>query len=216
MPVTALPPKPNVASRTGLEQLFDARLAPITALLTLTWFMHVATFYFLMKWIPKLVVDMGYAAHSAADVLVWANVGGVVGTITVSLLTQRYKLQKLVIAAMACGAIAVAVFGQGLTSLAALSTVAAIAGLFTTGATAGLYGILAQSFPTSLRAGGTGLVIGFGRGGAAFGPIMAGLLFSAGWSLSWVALIMACGSLIAAAGLSSMRALTYRLNQAQA
>ena len=213
-PVPALPPKPR-SDDSSVKGLFKAGLARITMILTLACFMHIATFYFLMKWIPKLVVDMGYPADGAAGVLVWANVGGAVGSITVSLLTQKYRLQELVIAAMLCGSIAVGVFGQGLASLTTLSINAAVAGLFTTGATAGLYAILAQSFPTSLRAGGTGFVIGIGRGGAALGPIIAGLLLSAGWPLSWVAPFMACGSLVAAAALSQMTGSRVRPSQMQ-
>ena len=74
---------------------------------------------------------------------------------------------------------------------------ACIGGIFTNGATAGLYAVIAQSFPARLRAGGTGLVIGVGRAGAALGPVLAGLLFTAGWSLGPVALMLACGTLIA-------------------
>jgi benzoate transport len=205
-PVSALLQTSPINSRPGIKRLFEADLAPITVTVTLAYFMHIATFYFLMKWIPKLVADMGYSAQSAAEVLVWANVGGVGGSIAVSLLTQRYQLREIVIGAMVCGGIAVAVFGQGIPSLATLSFTAAIAGLFTTGATAGLYAVFAQSFPTSLRASGTGFAIGFGRGGAALGPITAGLLLAAGWPLSWVAPFMACGCLIAAAALSRMTA----------
>ena len=209
-PVTALPPRPRVNGSAGIKGLFESGLAPTTMILTLAYFLHIGTFYFLMKWIPKLVVDMGYPAESAAEVLVWANVGGALGSIGVSLLTQKYRLLELVIGAMLCGSIAVGVFGQGLASLTALSINAAVAGLFTTGATAGLYAIFAQSFPTSLRASGTGFAIGIGRGGAALGPIVAGLLFAAGWPLSWVAPFMACGCLVAAGGLSQMTAARVR------
>jgi MFS family permease len=132
------------------------------------------------------------------------EIGGAAGSIAVSLLTQRFPVRAIVIGAMICGSIAVTIFGQGLASLTTLSVIAAVAGLFTTGATAGLYAIFAQTFPASLRAGGTGFAIGFGRGGAALGPIVAGLLFSAGWPLSWVAPVMACGCLVAAATLAQM------------
>ena len=46
------------------------------------------------------------------------------------------------------------------------------------------YAMFAQAFPTQLRASGTGLVIGFGRGGAALGPVCAGILFSIDWPLT--------------------------------
>ena len=55
-----------------------------------------------------------------------------------------------------------------------------------------------------MRGGGTGIVIGIGRGGAALGPIVAGFLFSLDVGLPMVALGMALGSLIAAGALFAL------------
>ena len=52
------------------------QLVRVTVLLTLAYFLHIMAFYFLLKWVPKIVVDMGFTPSSAAGVLVWANVGG--------------------------------------------------------------------------------------------------------------------------------------------
>jgi hypothetical protein len=52
-----------------------------------------------------------------------------------------------------------------------------------------------------VRAGGTGFVIGVGRGGAALGPILAGFLFANGVGLATVAAVMALGSVVAAIAL---------------
>lgn len=200
-----LPPAESALSKVSLAEAFAPGMAGITILLTLAYFGHIMTFYFLMKWIPKVVADLGFPAAAAGGVLVWANVGGATGSVALSLLTQRFDVRQLVTGAMIGGAVAVAAFGQGLHTLAALSSVACVAGFFTNGATAGLYAVFAQSFPARLRAGGTGLVIGIGRGGAALGPIVAGLLFSTGWPLSWVAPAMAIGSLVGAGALFSLR-----------
>ncbi|MDH7639259.1 MFS transporter [Sphingomonas oryzagri] len=197
-PLAELPPLAEPPSRPNLTELFRPGIAAVTVALTIAYFAHIMTFYFLMKWIPKVVVDMGFPPASAGGVLVWANVGGATGSIVISLLTQRFGVRQLIIGAMVGGGVAVASFGQDLATLGQLSLAAAIAGFFTNGATAGLYAVFAQSFPTRLRAGGTGLVIGIGRGGAALGPIVAGLLFAAGWPLHWVAPLMACGTLAAA------------------
>ena len=50
-----------------------------TLLVALAYFFHITTFYYILKWVPKIVVDMHFAASEAAGVLVWANVGGVAG-----------------------------------------------------------------------------------------------------------------------------------------
>jgi MFS family permease len=98
-----------------------------------------------------------------------------------------------------------AVFGRGQGDLAQLTLVCAIAGFFTNAGIVGLYGILAQVFPTDLRATGTGFAVGFGRAGSLLAPIIAGLLFRAGYSLEFVAVAMGVGSLAAAVAVWFLR-----------
>jgi benzoate transport len=204
-PVEALPPVDAAAPKPSFTALFAPGLGRITMLLTLGYFAHIMTFYFILKWIPKIVVDMGYAPSAAGGVLVWANVGGLIGALLLSILSWRIGIRALVIAAMLASTVMVTIFGQGQSSLTGLATIAAAAGFFTNAGVVGLYAIIAQSFPTAVRGGGTGFVIGVGRGGAALGPIVAGFLFSLDFGLPTVAVAMAAGSLIAAGALLFLR-----------
>lgn len=204
-PIDALPPVDSKALKPSFAALFAPGLARTTILLTLGYFCHIMTFYFILKWVPKIVVDMGYAASAAGGVLVWANVGGLLGALLLSALSWRIAIRPLVIVAMVASTCLVTLFGQEQTTLAGLSLIAAAAGFCTNGAVVGLYALVAQSFPTAVRAGGTGIVIGVGRGGAALGPILAGFLFSLDVSLPWVAFAMALGSLVGAALLIPLR-----------
>jgi benzoate transport len=201
-PIEALPPPPAEQPHTSITRLFQPDLMRSTLLLSVAYFTHIMTFYYLIKWIPKLVVDMGYSPALSGSVLVWANVGGVSGAVLLGLLTRRYSVRWLVIASLFLAAVMVSVFGTGQSSLPQLSLVAAIAGFFTNAAVVGMYALFAQGFPTEVRAGGTGFVIGAGRGGAVLGPVVAGFLFESGQSsLLMVSMIMASGSLIAAVAL---------------
>ena len=195
--VDALPVEPDDKPQHSVMRLFSPNMVRMTILLTLAYFAHIMTFYFYIKWIPKLVVDMGFPPSSAGGVLVWSNVGGVSGAILLGLLTQKYGVRGLVIITMVFATLFVAAFGRTPADLSRLSLVAAGAGFFTNAGIVGLYAMFAQSFPTELRASGTGFVIGVGRGGAALAPIIAGYLFVAGMSLPVVSLIMGCGSLLA-------------------
>ncbi len=205
--VAALPAIAAQASdaKASIARLFSKELLRITTLLTLAYFSHIMTFYFILKWIPKLVADMGFSASLAGSVLVWANVGGSLGSIVLGLLTQLTTTRRLVIAAFIGAAVMVTIFGQGQADLVQLSLIAAIAGFFTNSAIVGLYALFAESFPTEVRAGGTGFVIGVGRVGAALGPIVAGFMFEANLGLDSVAMVMALGSLIAALALFALR-----------
>lgn len=196
--VERLPALPPAAASSSVAQLFSPSLARVTVLLTVGYFAHIMTFYFILKWIPKVVADMGFAPSLAGGVLVWASVGGALGAFTFSLLTQRIQLNGLLVASGVLSAVAVVLFGHAPADLKMLSALAAVGGFFTNAMVVGTYALMAQSFPAALRAGGTGFVIGVGRGGAALGPIVAGFLFAGGWGLPMVAAGMACGSLVAA------------------
>lgn len=202
--ITHLPPFDPRPRRAHISELFVNGAALVTILLTSAYFMHIMTFYFVLKWIPKIVVDMGFSSSSAGGVLVWANVGGLVGSLLFSLLSLRYALRGLLITFMLASAGIVFVFGQGQSDILGLSLAAAAGGFFTNAVVVGLYALVASSFPTAIRGGGTGFVIGVGRGGAALGPILGGFLFAAGLNLPVVAAIMACGSLFGAVALLAL------------
>ena len=61
--------------------------------------------------------------------------------------------------------------------------------------------MLAQAFPTYVRATGTGFAVGVGRAGAMLAPIIAGYLFRGGYGLQFVAIAMSAGSLVGAVAL---------------
>jgi MFS family permease len=203
--VGALPALPPVAASPPVVDLFVAGRWRRTLLVTAVYFFHIATFYFILKWVPKIVVDMGFAPSSAAGVLVWANVGGAVGGVMLGLLSARFGLRRLAIMFLIASTGMVSVFGHGQSTLLELSTVCAISGFFTNGGVVACYALMARLFPAELRAGGTGFAIGIGRGGAALAPIVAGYLFQAGFGLQFIAFAMSAGSLVAAACVGLLR-----------
>jgi len=204
-PVDALPEPETAARKVPMADLFSPGLMRATVLLTLAYLAHIMTFYFILKWIPKIVVDMGFPPPEAAGVLVWASIGGATGSVLLGLLSGKIRLLALTIAAMLLSTVLVILFGRGQSDLAGLSMVAAAAGFATNAGVVGLYALVAQSFPTSVRATATGFVIGVGRGGSALAPALAGFLFAAGYGLQTVAILMALGSMIAALALFGMR-----------
>ncbi len=203
--IDALPAPEPKAAKVPLAVLFQPALSRATVLLTLAYLAHIMTFYFILKWIPKIVVDMGFPPSMAAGVLVWASVGGATGSLVLGLLTAKVRLFSLTIAAMILSVLLVIAFGQGQSDIATLSAIAACTGFATNAGVVGLYALIAKTFPTSVRATATGFVIGVGRGGSALAPALAGLLFAAGYGLSGVALLMAMGSLVAVFALLGLR-----------
>jgi MFS family permease len=197
-PVDDLPPLAAVDKRRSPAELFTGDLRTVTILVSFAYFLHITTFYFILKWVPKIVVDMGFDASAAAGVLVWANVGGASGGALLGYLAQHHNLKHLTVGTLLLSGVMVGYFGHSAPDLAQLSYACAAAAFFCNAGIVGLYALFAQLFPTHLRASGTGFAIGFGRGGAVLSPIAAGAMLASGSDLSLVAIAMGLGSFAAA------------------
>ncbi len=194
---TTLPEIRDDAPKASMFDIFSEKLIFSTIIVTLAYFFHITTFYFILKWVPKIVVDMGFEPSSAAFVLTWANVGGALGGVLFGAIALRVGLKVLTIIILLLSMLAVAAFGQSPADLITLTLFATAGMFFANAGIVGLYSIFAYAFPTHVRAFGTGFAIGVGRGGAVISPIIAGFLFGAGNSLATVSIIMGLGSLLA-------------------
>jgi benzoate transport len=195
--IDALPQIAGTARKKSAD-IFKSGLLATTVILAITYFLHITTYYFILKWVPKIVADMGFTVSSASRVLVWANIGGALGGTTFGLLTLKWDLKKLSVATLFLGGVFVAVFGQSPADLTILSLLCMLAGFFGNAGIIALYAIVAQSYPTHARAFGTGFMLSVGRGGAMLSPILAGFLLQWNMSLSHVGLILSIGSLAGA------------------
>jgi len=203
--VETLPEIPADVRQRSFADIFAGEQVAATIVVTLAYFLHITTFYFIVKWVPKIVVDLGFAASAAAGVLVWTNVGGAIGGAVLGLMTQRFSVKTLTIGVLLASTVVVTVFGRTPADLQRLAVVCGMAGFCINAGIVGLYAIIAQVFPTHIRASGTGFAIGIGRGGSVFAPIIAGFLFAAGYSLPTVAFTLGLGSFFGAVVLLFLR-----------
>lgn len=204
--IDALPPLGPSGKARAFADIFSPALIRTTLVLATAYFAHCICFYFLLKWSPKIVVDMGFAPSMAAGVLVWTNVGGAIGGAIFGLLAARVGLQRLTVITLFGSTVAIAAFGSNdHSSLATLSAFAFAGGFTTNSAIVGMYSIFARTFPTHVRASGTGFAVGLGRGGATLSPVLAGWLFQLGFGLQLVAITVALGSLVSALLILSLR-----------
>jgi len=190
-------PLPSDSDRPRITDLFGKGMAAATLLLTAAYFLHMISFYFFVKWVPKIVADLGNTALEAGAALVWANIGGLIGSVLFSALTWHFSSSRLVVGALIGSFIFIVLFGLAGTDIDLLFWAAAAAGLFANASIVGLYALIAQVYPERLRAGGAGFSLGLGRAGAALGPIGGGLLFAQNLNLISVTVILASGSLLA-------------------
>lgn len=184
------------AERASLIEIFRPAMIRTTILLTLAYLTHVTAYYYFVKWIPKLIVDMGFEPSAGAGVLTNAMLGGAIGGGVLGLVAMKIGIRWATIFALAGAFVMLNVFGMGHKDLAMLSWIAGLTAFFSNAAAVGFYALLAMAYPPHVRATGTGFGIGFGRAGAAMGPALAGILFENGVGLQGVSLIISAGSLL--------------------
>lgn len=184
---------------TGLRGLLSDNFRILTVKLWALFFFCFWIIYMIVKWTPKLYVDMGFDITSAIYALTVGTLGGLFGNLCIGVLASRMKIEKLVATMMACGTLSLLAYGlMKPDHIAMLYTMMFIMYFFISGGYAGSYAIAANAYPTHLRASSLGYCIGIGRLGAVISPIVTGFLVGAGWNMFTLYLILAVPLSIAA------------------
>lgn len=178
--------------------LFGPEFRVTTIALIIMYGAHMMTFYYALGWAPSLVASLGFDQSSASIISVFMNLGGATGGFVLGFLAPRIGLKPMLLIGMTGAAVAVTAFGMVPANFLALQVAAVILGFLSNGSVVGFYALMARAYPTALRAGGTGVVIGFGRIGAALGPLIAGQLLAWNMGRTVTSAALAMGSLVAA------------------
>ncbi|WP_181814744.1 MFS transporter [Sphingomonas aracearum] len=184
-----------VSARTGVTAPL---LYGLTAALAAAYFFDSMTYYFLLKWSPKIVADLGFGAAAGASVLVWGTIGQFAALILTGWAATKISVRKLLPPALILTALGISAFGVVGPSLFNLKLVMAVGTFFNQAANSLLIMLLIESFPTVIRGGRVGLCMGIGRGGAALSPILAGVMLAQDVPLSIVTIALACPVLVTA------------------
>lgn len=183
--IDTLPQAANVSARlkTGFADLWsDAGLRKHTLLLSLAFFVMMLTFYFVMSWTPKILVDSGMSTTQGISGGIILNVGGIVGSVILGFLSSRLPLTRLITLYVVLTGVLMTLFAHTGSHIGTMILVAACVGFFMFGSMVGLYALAPQLYPTQSRAAGISIAIGFGRIGGVVSPTLAGILFDFGWA----------------------------------
>jgi benzoate transport len=196
--VPEFPPRRHDAAGFSFAALLRGEQRRSTVLASAAFLLVMLTFYFLLSWTPKMLVDMGLTVQSGISGAVVMNLSGVIGGIALGWLTARFGLKRMAIAYFVLCFASVVAFTWIRPSTANLIAMAAIIGFFMNGAVVCLYALAPRIFPPEVRATGTGLALGFGRLGGTIGPYLAGVLIAAEWSRAAYSAALAAPMLLAA------------------
>jgi len=169
----------------------------VTLLLWVVFFMSLLDIYFLSNWLPTVLNDFGASMSSAAAIGSMLQVGGVVGTLALGSIIDRFSFRALALVYF-IAVFAVAAIGQLGHSVVFVTMAIFAAGFCIVGGQIAANALAATFYPTSVRATGVGWALGIGRVGSIVGPLVGGVLLTMKWSTASVFMAAAAAALCAA------------------
>lgn len=182
--------------RVGFAGLFSGTNAVPAIILGLISATGLLLVYHLNTWLPELMGRAGFSTRGSLSFLLVLNGGAVVGQLIGARLADRFGPQRVVAASFGLGAVSILLLTLS-APIGVLLLFVAVAGLGTSGTQTLVYGFVANYFRTSVRGAAVAWCAGFGRLGGIGGPLLGGLLISAGVTLSSIFFLLAAVALLA-------------------
>lgn len=164
----------------GLRGLFLPEFLRLTVMISACYFGVMTTFYFILSWTPKVIVDLGLNLNIGVYSALILNISGIVGGLSVGWVSRRWDIRNISLCVTLGFFASVIAFSFVPAQVGLLVAVSIITGFLMSGTMTTLYAMVPMIYPTELRATGTGFAISVGRVGATLGPILAGWLMSFG------------------------------------
>ena len=173
----------------------------------LLWSCYLAlmfSFYFVVSWTPKLLVDAGLSTAQGISAGAILQAGGLIGALVIGLLGSRYEVNKLASLFFMASVVMILTYGWAEAELTTLMILSAMMGFFLIGAMIGLYTIGPALYDSKSRVTGVGLAIGVGRLGAIVAPFAGGLMLEADLEVSLIYAVFAAPLVLAAFAVRSI------------
>ncbi|WP_158924515.1 MFS transporter [Acidisphaera sp. S103] len=189
-----------VSRHVPMGELFRGEYGQRTIILLIAWVLgYSGIVYGFAGYEPALLRGFGLSADQTFGVLLVSNVvGGCAGLAICAWLGEAVERRYTILVAVLVNCIALGVFYVARSVIDAYVLISISWGAETVWLFS-MYNYTTASYPTRLRATGTGLTDGVGHLGAIFGPLIAGALFAATASTGhagWFLYVMIPGALI--------------------
>jgi MFS transporter, AAHS family, 4-hydroxybenzoate transporter len=175
-----------------------------TVLLWVTFFCNLLVLYFLSSWLPSVLNESGVPLDAALRLAGLQSLGGIVGTIVLGPIVDRFGAPGIVTALFIGVAAFVFVIGLSGASIALLALSITAVGICSVGSQSFINVMSASVYPTAIRSTGVGWALGVGRIGAIIGPVLGGFLLAAHFSPTNLFFSAAIPALVAAAAMFAL------------
>jgi MFS transporter, AAHS family, 4-hydroxybenzoate transporter len=183
------------AAGSGIAQLLGGGLAWITPLLWSCFATALMANFFLLSWLPLMLVNDGFSAQQSGITTSFYHYGGTLGGILVSLILGRVGFTAVALLFL-LAIPAIAAIGIPGISYGVMTAAVTLAGFATLGAQFGNNAASGLLYPTAIRARGVGWALGIGRFGSMLGPLIGGLLIGMHMPLQRLFLLAAAPMII--------------------
>ena len=173
----------RVATRTDAAPTRQGEPVPrsfrfVVAIGCLATFCFLLTFYGLVTWLPKLMIELRVPLEGALQLALVLNAGGVIGSVITGYVATRLgPLRTLGAAGVVCAAMLLAI-PSGLVSGIGLMVVVTVLGMVAPTTQNLVNAIVAEIVPEQSRAASLGRTLGVGRLGAITAPLIGSWLLA--------------------------------------
>jgi len=192
---------PAATTKIPLVGLFQEKRTLSTLMFWVAFFSCLLMVYGLNTWLPKLMMEAGYALNSSLGFLIALQGGAIVGTLIIARLCDKYGTKKMLVPMYASGAVALTLLGFG-GNIYVIYGLVAIAGAATIGSQNIVQAYVSQYYPAYIRSTALGTASGIGRIGGMCGPLLGGFLLSMSLPIQLNFIAFAIPGLIAAVALA--------------
>ena len=186
-------------------ELFRARRALGTPALWIALSMNSAVYYFILTWLPLILVRLGAAQENAILASSLVNFAGIAAGVVTGPLMDVFGRYRIVTLLFAAGALSTVLVGSVLSPVVVVIVPAALClGFCVSGIQKGVSALAVRFYPTGLRSAGLGWTLGSGQTGAIAGPFLAGQLIAHGWPPASLFYVMTAPMLLGGLGVGLM------------
>jgi MFS transporter, AAHS family, 4-hydroxybenzoate transporter len=202
-PALSLPPGTGfVTSEAKLpgvpvKHLFTRGEALPTLFLWCAFFADFFVLYASNTWPAALLKAEGVPAATAALITSFYGGGGIVGTLGIGYLLDRFGTIRVLSVAAVIGTLSTASIGFVAHSLVLSCASFLIAGMSIGGFGVGLVVLAAKTYPTAIRSTGVGWGLGVARFSGIVAPLSIGMLVAQGWHMQSILVTCAVPALLA-------------------
>lgn len=201
-------PEIETDTKVGVKGILSAQYLRSSVLLWVVFSLLMFSLQFIFKWTPKILTKQGMEMLDANKITMGLILGGIVGIIFMGRMSSRYPLKNLVAGAFIFGALVSIGFVSVGTTFGLLFGFAFLVGSSLQACYAGMNISAMRIYDTQARSTGTGWMMGIGKIGGILGPMVAGVLFGAGYGKFAVVILLFVVPFI-------LGAMIYRMIQAR-